>query len=74
MTSKEFVSKMNGEKLKPGQVFSYTNEKGVKKTFRYNGPKDVEKISEEPAAQNKGVTGGSGITGAIGNTAVKSGS
>ena len=74
MTSKEFVSKMNGEKLKPGQVFSYTNEKGVKKTFRYNGPKDVEKISKEPAAQNKGVTGGSGITGAIGNTAVKSGS
>lgn len=66
MTSTEFASKMNKENLKPGQVFSYTNEKGIKKTFKYNGPGNFEKISEEPAVENKGVTGVSGVTGITG--------
>jgi len=52
MTSKDFAAKMNkmlkDKKLKVGDMQSYTNEKGVKKTFKYTGkepPNAWEKVS-----------------------------
>ena len=70
MTSTEFAKEMNTKKLEIGQVYSYTNKEGVKKTFKYNGPNNFEKISETPAAKTKdeGVTGVTGSVGADGTS------